>query len=121
MKKALAFISCISLLLIACGSQKSDELNKMAEVLKIHDRVMAHDEALIKNKMQIENLLKVQQMAVADSGAEKLKMKAIDKRLNAADQNMESWMHQFDPEQKSKSHQEIMDYLDKQKKTDSCR
>jgi hypothetical protein len=36
--------------------------------------------------------------------------------VDDADNAMSDWMHKFDAENKGKSHQEIMDYLEAQKK-----
>ena len=66
----------------------------------------------MKNKMLLDSLLKLP----AKDTAEKVNMKAIDLKLTAAEESMETWMHKFEPDVTNKSHDEIMKYYDSQKK-----
>ena len=110
MKKLLTAL-LLSFILFSCtdtGKQEKDLLN---EVIKTHDLVMAKDEQLMQNKMQLDTLLKVNKSPqVIGMGIQ------LQKDLALADSKMEDWMHNFDAENKGKSHQELMDYLAGQKK-----
>ncbi|MBL4676456.1 MAG: hypothetical protein JKY70_09675, partial [Mucilaginibacter sp.] len=88
--------------------QEKDLLN---EVITVHDRVMGKDELVMINKMQLDTLIK-------DSISADITTKAISLRsnLDSVDSRMEKWMHNFDAENKGKSHDEIVTYLTDQKK-----
>jgi hypothetical protein len=73
---------------------------------------MGNDEALMKNKMHLDSLLKLP----AKDTAEKVNIKAIDTKLLAAEEAMETWMQKFQPDMTGKSHEEIMNYYNGQKK-----
>lgn len=110
--KKLLVTAFIGLTLSACSDTKKQEKDLLDNILKAHDKVMGHDEALMKNKMVLDSLLKMP----AKDTAEKVKMKAIDLKLKAAEESMENWMHNFEPDLTNKSHDEIMKYYDSQKK-----
>ncbi|RFZ84845.1 hypothetical protein DYU05_04355 [Mucilaginibacter terrenus] len=100
-------IAFAALLFNSCADPKEQEKKLLDEVINLHDQVMAKDGQLMKNKMQLDTLLK----AHADSAAKNLSVS-----LDSADAKMEDWMHKFDAENKGKSHEEIMTYLEGQKK-----
>jgi hypothetical protein len=111
MKKIL-IIAFISLILSACSDGKKQEKDLLNNILKVHDKLMGNDDALMKNKMQLDSLLKLP----AKDTAEKVNMKAIDMKLASAEEAMENWMHNFEPDVTNKSHDEIMKYYNNQKK-----
>lgn len=110
--KKLWIAACIGLLFSACSDTKKEEENLKNELLKVHDKVMGSDEALMKNKMQLDSLLKLP----AKDTAEKTNMKAIDMKLIASEEAMETWMNNFKPDFVGKSHDDIMKYYNDQKK-----
>ena len=110
--KQLTIAAFIGLVLSACSNGKKQEKDLLDNILKTHDKVMGHDEALMKNKMVLDSLLKLP----AKDTAEKVNIKAIDLKLKAAEESMETWMHKFEPDVTNKSHDEIMKYYDSQKK-----
>src|SRR5258707_15897535 len=93
MKNPLIVI-VVSLALSACSDGKKQEKDLLDNILKTHDKVMGNDEALMKNKMVLDSLLKMP----AKDTAEKVNMKAIDLKLKAAEESMENWMHNFEPD-----------------------
>jgi hypothetical protein len=110
MKRIIA-ATLLSLALFSCTDTKKQEKNLLNEVIKTHDRVMSKDELIMINKMQLDTLVK----ETKDTAFKAAAIKLITE-LEVADAKMESWMHNFDAENKNKSHEEIMTYLNDQKK-----
>jgi ribosomal silencing factor RsfS len=110
MKKIIAALF-LSFIILSCTDTKKQEKDLFNEVIKVHDSVMSKDQLIMINKMQLDTLIK--QNKTPEITAEATKH---SKALDAADTNMEAWMHNFDVENKGKSHDEIMTYLADQKK-----
>ncbi|WPV02208.1 hypothetical protein SNE26_10510 [Mucilaginibacter sp. cycad4] len=110
MKKHLFAAAGIALLL-GCTDTKKQEKDLLNQVIAVHDKVMANDEQLMKNKMLLDSLIKQNAPNINKDSAQ-VYLKLVDDADNA----MSDWMHKFDAENKGKSHQEIMDYLEAQKK-----
>lgn len=111
MKKCFILILSCSIL-AGCKDNTKQEKDLLNDILKVHDKVMGNDEALMKNKMHLDSLLKLP----AKDTAEKVNIKAIDTKLLAAEEAMETWMQKFQPDMTGKSHEEIMNYYNGQKK-----
>ncbi|MDB5004078.1 MAG: hypothetical protein JWQ34_2303 [Mucilaginibacter sp.] len=109
MKKIYLFAFAI-LALNACKDSKADEKAILNNVIKIHDKVMGVDEQLMQNKMKLDTLL-----LEAKNNEAKEKITYLRSKLIKADSAMENWMQKFDPEQKGKTHEEIIKYLSAQK------
>lgn len=107
--KKLVITAFIGLSLSACNNDKKQEENLKTDLLKVHDKVMAHDDQLMKNKMQLDSLLKLPAKDTVD-------IKAINLKLTAAEEAMDTWMGNFKPDFVGKSHDEIMKYYSDQKK-----
>jgi hypothetical protein len=112
-KSVISAILCLAL--FGCTDNKKQEKALLDSIIKIHDKVMAGDDKLMKNKMKLDTLLKTKLTDVKDTAAEKTQMMGLSVQLTNAEDAMEKWMGKFDPEQKGKSHQEIMSYLGNQK------
>jgi thioester reductase-like protein len=110
MKKIIA-AALLSIALFSCTDTKKQEKDLLNDVIKTHDRVMSKDELIMINKMQLDTLLKETKDTAFKAAAIKLATE-----LETADAKMENWMHNFDAENKNKSHEEIMTYLTDQKK-----
>ncbi|MBD1392229.1 hypothetical protein [Mucilaginibacter glaciei] len=110
MKKIIA-ATLLSLTLFGCTDTKKQEKDLLNEVIKTHDQVMSKDELIMINKMQLDTLLKANNDTTLNKQAV-----SLQSQLVAADTRMEDWMHNFDAENKNKSHDEIMTYLADQKK-----
>jgi hypothetical protein len=114
MKKIIiAALACLALW--GCTDNKKQEKALLDSVISIHDKVMASDDKLMSNKMKMDTLLKAKLTGVADTAAEKTELMGLSVQVVNAEDAMEKWMQKFDPEQKGKSHQQIMDYLSDQK------
>jgi hypothetical protein len=109
--KKIILAAFLSFALFSCTDTKKQEKDLLAEVIKIHDVVMAKDELIMSNKMQLDTLIKENKHPKLNAEATKLAT-----GLDSADAKMENWMHNFDAENKGKSHDEIMAYLTDQKK-----
>lgn len=103
------------LLLGACTGQaekdKTQEKSGLDEILKMHDKVMGESESAMKNKILIDSLLKQKKLPDAQGTAT-----AAAKELDNADNAMENWMHNFNADYAGKSHEDIVKYLQAQKK-----
>jgi len=114
MKKTIvALLSCLTL--FGCTDNKKQEKTLLDSIIAVHDKVMRKDDQLMHNKMKLDTLLKTQLTGVADTAAEKRQLMGLNVQLTQAEDAMEMWMQKFDPDQKGKSHQEIMDYFSAQK------
>lgn len=117
MKKLFAVFFAFTLcLLFACSNEKQEEKALLDEVIAIHDDVMGKEDHLMRNKMQLDTLLSPGPLNDRYSLVDKATMGTILFKLNAADEAMEAWMQNFDPELKGKSHDEKMKYFSGQKK-----
>ena len=110
MKKAIT-AAIICFVFFGCSDNKNQEKALLDSVIKIHDKLMSSDDRLMANKMKLDTLLKTRLTGVTDTAAEKTQLMGLSIQLNNAEDAMETWMQKFDPEQKGKSHQQIMDYL----------
>jgi hypothetical protein len=97
--------------LSGCGDARKQEKLLLDSVIAVHDKVMGNEEHLMKNKMIIDSLIKNDSTSINMDSA-KVYLKLVDD----ADDAMSDWMHNFDAENKGKSHREIIDYLTDQKK-----
>jgi len=107
MKKYIGIVLSLAILL-GCADNKKQEKLLLDSVIAVHDKVMTNDEHLMKNKMLLDSIIK--NVPAKDSA--KVYLKLVDD----ADSAMSDWMHKFDVENRGKSHQEIIDYLNDQKK-----
>ena len=97
-------------ILSGCADKKAQKKAIVDSVLSIHDQVMGAEDGLMKNKMLLDTLIKQRNLAVKDTAF------IIRGKLIAADSAMETWMHNFDYEQKGKSDDETINYMHGQKK-----
>ena len=110
MKNILAFL-LLSLVFAGCANEKKQEKDLLDEVINIHDRVMGKEDTVMTAKMQLDTLLRQNKTAAILALAQ-----ANKKKLDDADARMMDWMHQFDAENKGKTHTAIINYLNDQKK-----
>jgi len=82
----------------------------MKDVMNVHEKVMEVDGQVIANRMKLDTLLKDNTLAAKDTTLQ------LSKKLTAAEDAMEDWMHKFDYEQKGKSDEEVITYMNNQKK-----
>ncbi len=111
----------LSLVFTACKDTKKDEKALESQVMDLHEQVMGNGEKAMQNKMQLDTLMmKKDSIKKAypnlDTSAENKTMRSLSSRIVKADDAMSDWMHNYNPDFSGKSHDEIMSYLDQQKK-----
>lgn len=109
MKKLLLILLPASLL-YGCTDRKAEKKAIMEDVMKVHEKVMEVDGQVIANRMKLDTLINQNKIAAKDS-AERLV-----KKMSAAEDAMEDWMHKFDYEQKGKADDDVITYMNAQKK-----
>ena len=109
MKKLLLvlFAACA---LYSCTNRKAEKKAIVGDVIKIHEKVMEVDGRVVANRMKLDTLIKQNKMAAKDSAV------LLTKKMTAAEDAMEDWMHKFDYEQKGKSDDDVITYMNTQKK-----
>ena len=107
MKKVFFTVIC-TVFLCACADKKAQEQAALDAVINVHDKIMGEDELLMKNKLLLDSL-------VSKNTPAKDSATAWIGKVVLADSAMSTWMHNFDPDMKGKSHEQKMDYLGKQK------
>ncbi|RYZ97667.1 MAG: hypothetical protein EOP47_21115 [Sphingobacteriaceae bacterium] len=108
--KKLLIITLLSGLLYSCADTKQQEKQLYQEVIALHDSVMAENGVLMKNKMKLDTILsEALPLPAKDSALQ------ASKSLSTADEAMNTWMHQFEPDYTGKPHAEVMKYLQQQK------
>lgn len=108
--KKIIVATLLGFTLFSCTDTKKQEKDLFNEVIKTHDQVMSKEELVMTNKMQLDTLIKTGADPLLSADATKL-----NNQLDSADAKMEDWMHNFDAENKNKSHDQIMTYLTGQK------
>jgi len=109
MKKTLLIV-LTAFVLFGCSNKKAEKSAVMDQVMKVHEKVMEVDGQVIANRMKLDTLLKDNTLAAKDTALQ------LNKKLTAAEDAMEDWMHKFDYEQKGKSDEEVIAYMNNQKK-----
>jgi hypothetical protein len=120
MKYKMMFAAFL-LVFTACKDTKKDEKKLEGEVMEMHEKVMGDGETAMQNKMKLDTLILKKDIVkkafpTIDTSAENKTMRNLSSQILKADDAMSDWMHNYDPDFRGKSHQEIMDYLAQQKK-----
>lgn len=108
----LAFASC---------KQQPDYKATRDEVIKVHDVVMADHGKVVDQQLKLEEMLKNMsalkaQHAEIDTIKEKDSITIVCDRLNVAEEAMNTWMHEFEPDVTGKSNEEAMTYFEAEKR-----
>ncbi|RYY37654.1 MAG: hypothetical protein EOP46_01785 [Sphingobacteriaceae bacterium] len=108
MKRTLILFAATALLTGCADTEKQEQKEKQLfnQVMLIHDELMEHEHVLMDNKQTLDSLAKTP--ALKDSA------ELLGKNLTIADDAMSDWMHHFDPDYKSKPHEEAIKYLTEQ-------
>lgn len=114
MKKIFAATLSV-MVLFSCNNNKKQEDDAFNQIMKVHDSVMALDEKLTNDKAKLDTI-RHNPLAIANTVAEKEKVQTLIDQLGAAEDSMDKWMHQFEPDQSNKAHDAKMKYFDEQKK-----
>lgn len=122
--KKIIFVAFIALIAAACTQQKNGTTDYKAvrdEVMKFHDVVMGDHSALVNNQMKLDTLLKnLSGLKIkfpdVDTVKEKQVMIAMVSDLSKAEDQMNDWMHKFEPDVTGKSNEVAVQYFQDEKK-----
>lgn len=118
MKKILGVLGC-AILAVACAP-KQDYKAERDEVMKFHDVVMQDHGVVVNNQMKLDSLLKDLKGLKAsqpslDTVAARKEMEQLKSSLGSAEDRMNDWMHQFEPDVTGKSNEEATKYFKEEK------
>jgi hypothetical protein len=118
MKKLIGAL-LVTIAAMAC-TQKGDYKVVRDEVMKFHDVVMADHSKIVNNQMSLDTLLKDMKGLKAkfpelDTVKEKAAMTALIGKLSKAEDSMNDWMHQFEPDVTGKSNEAAVQYFETEK------
>ena len=104
---------------LAC-KPATDYKQKREEVIKYHDVVMADAGQVVDKQMRLTGMLKDLASLKAknpgiDTLVEKDSIVTVQAKLNQADEAMNDWMHQFEPDVTGKSDAEAISYFEAEK------
>jgi hypothetical protein len=102
-----AFISC---------KPQGDYKKDRDEVIKVHDLVMADHGKVVDKQLALEDMLKdLRTLKAKNLGIDTLKEKdsiiIVRDRLEKAEEAMNTWMHEFEPDVTGKSNEEAIAYF----------
>ncbi|RYE35805.1 MAG: hypothetical protein EOP42_05680 [Sphingobacteriaceae bacterium] len=115
------FVLMLFLVFAGCKNPEKEEKALENQVMDLHEKVMTDGETAMQNKMKLDTLmLKKDSIKTVylnlDTSAENKNMRRLSSEIIQADDAMSDWMHNYNPDFTGKSHQQIMDYLEQQKK-----
>lgn len=118
MKKTLLIVLAVSG--IAACKPRQDAGNVKNETMKLHDEVMADHGKIVANQMRIDTLLKEmktlkQLFPAIDTLQEKTTLTITLNNLFKAEESMNNWMHNFNPDFESKSEDSVITYYKTEK------
>lgn len=115
-------ISCFFLLALALASckQQADYKASRDEVIKVHDVVMADHGKVVDQQLKLNDMLKdLSALKLKNPDIDTLKVKdsitIVRDRLNVAEEAMNTWMHEFEPDITGKSNEEAITYFEAEK------
>jgi hypothetical protein len=122
--KKIIFVAFIALIAAACTQQKNGTTDYKAvrdEVMKFHDVVMGDHSALVNNQMKLDTLLKnLSGLKIkfpdVDTVKEKQVIIAMLNDLSKAEDQMNDWMHKFEPDVTGKSNEVAVQYFQDERK-----
>nr|WP_121272324.1 hypothetical protein [Pedobacter schmidteae] len=117
--KQLIGILLVAIVATAC-KQNVDYKAVRDEVMKFHDVVMADHGVIVNNQMKLDTLVKdlkglKTQFPEIDTLKEKETIKALINELTKAENSMNDWMHQFEPDVTGKSNEAAVKYFNDEK------
>ncbi|WP_316789076.1 hypothetical protein [Pedobacter frigoris] len=118
--KKITGILLAATMLAAC-QQGTDYKAVRDDVMKFHDVVMADHGVIVSNQMKLDTLIKdLKGLKVTfpelDTVKERTAMNALKLELVKAEDAMNDWMHQFEPDITGKSNAEAVKYFEAEKK-----
>jgi hypothetical protein len=114
--KNIILALCVLLGVQACNQNKKEQDQLFKEVMTIHDEVMPEMGTLRRLSKGIELQLDSLEASSADvDDQKKQKMEAAAKKLDKANESMMAWMRQFEQIEEGTPHEEVLEYLKRQK------
>jgi len=118
MNKISGVLAC-AILAVAC-TPKPDYKAERDEVMKFHDVVMQDHGVVVNNQMKLDSLLKnltglKKSRPSLDTAAARKEMEQLKSSLGTAEDRMNDWMHQFEPDVTGKSNEEAIKYFKEEK------
>lgn len=108
---------------MGCSQPKKTNDYKIVrdEVMRFHDEVMKDQGVIVKNQMKLDTLLRdLQNLKLKypniDTLQEAIALKSLIGNLVKADDDMNNWMHQFEPDVTGKSNEDAVVYFQAEKK-----
>jgi hypothetical protein len=117
--KKIAGIVLLILVLGAC-QPVADYKSVRDDVIKVHDVVMADHGIIIGNQVRLDALLKdlkqlKKRFPALDTLKEQKEINALKSDLLSAEELMNDWMHQFEPDITGKSNEAAIRYFEAEK------
>jgi hypothetical protein len=117
--KKIAGIVLLILVLGAC-QPVADYKSVRDDVIKVHDVVMADHGIIIGNQVRLDALLKdlkqlKKRFPALDTLKEQKEINALKSDLLRAEELMNDWMHQFEPDITGKSNEAAIRYFEAEK------
>lgn len=114
MKKYITLLA-IAAVSISC-TPTPDYKAQRDEVMKFHDIVMDDHGKLVSDLIKLDTLIHTlpalkTKYPATDTLKEKVTMLETQRRLNKAEDLMNDWMHEFDPDVSGKSNEEAVKYF----------
>ncbi|HKG05594.1 MAG TPA: hypothetical protein VKB19_04015 [Pedobacter sp.] len=120
MKKLIVIIFIATAM--GCSEQpgKVDYKSKRDEVMSLHDVVMADHGIIVENQMKLDTLLKdLKGLKIkypeVDTAKEKANISSLLADLTKAEDQMNNWMHKFEPDVSDKSKEAAVQYFEAEK------
>jgi hypothetical protein len=100
---------------LACNS-KTDYKVERDKVIQLHDVVMEDQGKVVDNQMKLDTILKnlkdlKLKFPLVDTLKEKDSLKAVVAALAHSEDQMNTWMHEFEPDVTGKSNEEAVQYF----------
>lgn len=113
----------MAIFVIACSPTQNKETDYKAvrdEVMKFHDVVMADHGVIVGNQMKLDTLVKdlkglKTKFPEVDTLKEKKAIDGLMKDLTSAEDSMNSWMRNFEPDITGKSNEVAVQYFKDEK------
>jgi hypothetical protein len=127
-RRSLTGLFLLTLSIVLGCSQQVDYKSERDKVIRLHDVVMEDQGQIVDNQMKLDTMLKdLRKLKLAfpklDTLKEKDSLKVVIARLKKSEEQMNTWMHEFEPDVTGKSNEEAVKYFlgeqEKVRKVDS--
>ena len=118
MKSAIPLFLIVLLMFASCGEQKKSPKDALYDkVMAVHDEIMPKMGAIMKYKKQLNDKIDTLIEEGADANADKIaELTQAIADLDNSHEEMMNWMREFDNDFEGMVNEEVMEYLNNQKK-----